>query len=145
MSAMNAVATAVEDEKAAFQLDVEYQHAVKVHDVATIKRIHADDMILVLGNGTVRTGAELEEKPATHADLREAGRDRRHAQGPCLRRYGRSRRAAMAQGHRSRRCALRLQALVQRYLCSHRRALALRLRAGFLAASEGVKSLAVTK
>ena len=58
---MNAVATPVEDEKAVFQLDVEYQHAVKVHDVATIKRIHADDMILVLGNGTVRTGAELEE------------------------------------------------------------------------------------
>jgi ketosteroid isomerase-like protein len=61
MSAMNAVATAVEDEKAVFQLDVEYQHAIKVHDVATIKRIHADDMILVLGNGTVRTGADLEE------------------------------------------------------------------------------------
>lgn len=58
---MNTVATAVEDEKAVFQLDVEYQHAIKVHDVATIKRIHADDMILVLGNGTVRTGAELEE------------------------------------------------------------------------------------
>lgn len=58
---MNAVATAVEDEKAVFQLDVEYQHAIKVHDVAIIKRIHADDMILVLGNGTVRTGAELEE------------------------------------------------------------------------------------
>jgi ketosteroid isomerase-like protein len=61
MSAMNAVATAVEDEKAVFQLDVEYQHAIKVHDVATIKRIHADDMILILGNGTVRTGADLEE------------------------------------------------------------------------------------
>lgn len=58
---MNAVATAVEDEKAVFQPDVEYQQAIKVHDVATIKRIHADDMILVLGNGTVRTGAELEE------------------------------------------------------------------------------------
>jgi ketosteroid isomerase-like protein len=61
MPAMNAVATAVEDQKAVFRLDVEYQHAIKVHDVATIKRIHADDMILVLGNGTVRTGAELEE------------------------------------------------------------------------------------
>ena len=58
---MQAGATAVEDEKAVFQLDVEYQQAIKVHDLATIKRIHADDMILVLGNGTVRTGAELEE------------------------------------------------------------------------------------
>jgi len=59
--AMNAIASPVDDEKAVFQLDVEYQYATKMHDVATIKRIHADDMILVLGNGTVRTGAELEE------------------------------------------------------------------------------------
>ena len=59
--AMNAIASPADDEKAVFQLDVEYQYATKTHDVATIKRIHADDMILVLGNGTVRTGAELEE------------------------------------------------------------------------------------
>jgi ketosteroid isomerase-like protein len=58
---METIATSVSDEKAVFQLDVEYQYAIKTHDVATIKRIHADDMILVLGNGTVRTGAELEE------------------------------------------------------------------------------------
>lgn len=50
-----------EDEKTIAQLDRDYQRAVKNHDLATIKRIHADDMILVLGSGKVMTGAQLED------------------------------------------------------------------------------------
>ena len=69
--AMNAIASPVDDEKAVFQLDVEYQYATKTHDAATIRRIHADDMILVLGNGTVRTGAELEENARKRARVYE--------------------------------------------------------------------------
>ena len=51
-----ALAGPAEDEKTIAQLDTEYQLAVKNHDVAAIVRIHADDMILVLGNGRVVTG-----------------------------------------------------------------------------------------
>ena len=56
-----AIAGPAEDEKTIAELDREYQYAVKVHDVATIERIHADDMILVLGSGRVVTGKELED------------------------------------------------------------------------------------
>ena len=59
--AMTALASPKDDEKTVFDLDVEYQRAVKMNDVATIKRIHADDMILVTGRGKAITGAELEE------------------------------------------------------------------------------------
>jgi uncharacterized protein (TIGR02246 family) len=58
---MNAIASPADDERAVFQLDVEYQKAVKENDVATIRRIHADDMVLVTGRGKAVTGAELEE------------------------------------------------------------------------------------
>ena len=56
-----AIAGPAEDEKTIAELDRQYQYAVKVHDVATIERIHADDMVLVLGSGRVVTGKELEE------------------------------------------------------------------------------------
>jgi ketosteroid isomerase-like protein len=44
------------------QLDRDYQLAIKTNDVATIQRIHADDMILVTGRGTVFRGADIEER-----------------------------------------------------------------------------------
>ena len=56
-----AIAGPAEDEKTIAELDRQYQYAVKVHDLATIERIHADDMILVLGSGKVITGKELED------------------------------------------------------------------------------------
>ena len=40
-------------------LDTEYQAAVGRNDAATMDRILADDFVLVLGNGTVHTKAEL--------------------------------------------------------------------------------------
>ena len=55
------------DEKAVAQLDRDYQRAIKHNDVATIERIHADDMILVLGNGKVVAGRELEERARKRA------------------------------------------------------------------------------
>ena len=50
-----------EDRKAVFNLDVEYQAAVERNDAETMARIHHEDMILVLSNGTVVTGAALEK------------------------------------------------------------------------------------
>jgi uncharacterized protein (TIGR02246 family) len=47
------------DEKAVAALDTEYQAAVEKNDAATMDRILADDFILVLGNGTVITKADL--------------------------------------------------------------------------------------
>jgi ketosteroid isomerase-like protein len=41
------------------QLDTQFQAAVKVNDVEAMERILGDDMILVLGNGTTNTRAEL--------------------------------------------------------------------------------------
>lgn len=49
------------DRKAVYDLDVEYQAAVGRNDVDTIARIHHDKMVLVLSNGTVITGADLEK------------------------------------------------------------------------------------
>ncbi len=40
-------------------LDIEYQAAVKRNDADTMARILADDFVLVLGNGTVHTRADL--------------------------------------------------------------------------------------
>ena len=63
-----------EDEKAVARLDREYQLAIKTHDVATIERIHADDMILVLGSGKVIPGKELEDR-ARKAEVRYEQQD----------------------------------------------------------------------
>ena len=40
-------------------LDTQYQAAVESYDVATMDRILADDFVLVVGNGTVFTKADL--------------------------------------------------------------------------------------
>jgi ketosteroid isomerase-like protein len=50
-----------EDKKAVYQLDVQYQAAVERNDAETMARIHHDEMVLVLSNGTVLTGAQLEK------------------------------------------------------------------------------------
>src|SRR5215475_1857601 len=52
-------ATAPRDADVVAALDTEYQAAVFANDPATMDRILADDFILVLGNGTVHTKAEL--------------------------------------------------------------------------------------
>jgi ketosteroid isomerase-like protein len=48
-----------EDGRSVGRLDVELQAAVKANDVSTIDRILHPDMILILGNGTVVTRAQL--------------------------------------------------------------------------------------
>jgi ketosteroid isomerase-like protein len=53
------LATPSEDAAAVAALDVEYQHAVKVNDDATMARILHEEFILVLGEGTVKTRADL--------------------------------------------------------------------------------------
>ena len=46
-------------------LDTEYQAAVKRNDAETMGRILADDFVLVLGNGTTYTRADLLESART--------------------------------------------------------------------------------
>jgi ketosteroid isomerase-like protein len=50
-----------QDRKAVYDLDVEYQAAVERNDAGTMARIHHGNMVLVLSNGTVVTGAQLEK------------------------------------------------------------------------------------
>ena len=49
------------DRKAVAALDTEYQAAVERNDAATIERIHHPEMVLVLSNGTVLTGRQIEQ------------------------------------------------------------------------------------
>jgi uncharacterized protein (TIGR02246 family) len=62
MSAASAAASPADDEKTVAQLDREYQYAVKTNDAATAARIHADDMVLVIGRGTVFSGKDIEAR-----------------------------------------------------------------------------------
>ncbi len=48
-----------DDAKAVGALDTEYQAAVERNDAATMEKILADDMVLVVGKGTVSTKADL--------------------------------------------------------------------------------------
>jgi ketosteroid isomerase-like protein len=54
-----AFAAPADDAKAVADLDTRYQKAVKDNDVATMDAILLDDFILVTGNGTVYTKADL--------------------------------------------------------------------------------------
>jgi len=51
-----------EDRSTVAALDIQYQAAVERNDAETIARIHHENMILVLSNGTVITGAQLEQR-----------------------------------------------------------------------------------
>jgi ketosteroid isomerase-like protein len=57
-----AVASAQEDKKTVAALDIQYQDAVEKNDAETMGRIHHENMILVLSNGTVLTGSFLEKR-----------------------------------------------------------------------------------
>ena len=50
-----------DDRKAVYSLDIQYQAAVERNDAETMSRIHHENMTLVLSNGTVITGAQLEQ------------------------------------------------------------------------------------
>lgn len=50
-----------DDKKAVAALDTEYQAAVERNDAAVIERIHHPEMTLVLSNGTVIPGRQLEQ------------------------------------------------------------------------------------
>ena len=50
-----------DDKKAVAVLDIQYQAAVERNDAATMAQIHHEDMTLVLSNGTVVTGKQLEQ------------------------------------------------------------------------------------
>ena len=55
----HAGAVPADDKKTVADLDTEYQAAVKANDAATMDRILADDFILVDGDGTVSSKADL--------------------------------------------------------------------------------------
>lgn len=50
------------DKRAVAALDTEYQAAVEKNDADTMHRIHHENMVLVLSNGTVLSGAFLEQR-----------------------------------------------------------------------------------
>jgi uncharacterized protein (TIGR02246 family) len=54
-----AAGSRADDEKAVAALDTEYQAAVERNDADAMARILADDMVLVVGKGTVYTKADL--------------------------------------------------------------------------------------
>jgi len=57
---MNAASMSVSNvEKLIFDLDTQYQRAVKMNDAATMDRILADDFVLVTGRGKTYTKADL--------------------------------------------------------------------------------------
>lgn len=58
-SATAALATPDEDRQAVAALDTAYQDAVARNDAETMARILHDDMVVILGNGTVETRADL--------------------------------------------------------------------------------------
>ena len=51
-----------DDRKAVADLDTQYQAAVERNDAETMAKIHHENMTLVLSNGTVITGATLEQR-----------------------------------------------------------------------------------
>ena len=53
--------TVDQDRKAVAALDTEYQAAVERNDAVTMARVHHENMILVLSNGTVVTGKQIEQ------------------------------------------------------------------------------------
>lgn len=59
---MAAAADAEADRRAVYELDVQYQAAVERNDAATIERIHHPAMTLVLSNGTVVPGTQIEQR-----------------------------------------------------------------------------------
>jgi len=59
LSATGAAATPDEDRQAIAALDTAYQAAVARNDAETMARILHDDMVVILGNGTVETRADL--------------------------------------------------------------------------------------
>ena len=54
-----AIASSADDQKAVSTLDAQYQTAVKLNDAVTMDRILADDFILVEGDGSIQTKADL--------------------------------------------------------------------------------------
>ena len=54
-----AIASSADDQKAVSTLDAQYQAAVKVNDAVTMDHILADDFILVEGDGSIQTKADL--------------------------------------------------------------------------------------
>jgi ketosteroid isomerase-like protein len=66
-----ASATAPDDAAAVARLDVQYQLAVKRNDAKTMTRILLDDFVLVTGNGTVYSKADLLKQADTKTSTYE--------------------------------------------------------------------------
>jgi ketosteroid isomerase-like protein len=59
LAASTLASNPAEDRRILSEMDVAYQAAVKVNDAETMDRILHDDFVLVLGDGTVHTKADL--------------------------------------------------------------------------------------
>ena len=71
--AISSPAAGQDDRAMVAALDTEYQAAVRANDAATMDRILADDFVLVLGNGTTASKADLlkEARDKTYAYERQ--------------------------------------------------------------------------
>jgi hypothetical protein len=71
-SSMETQAThSITDESILAALDIEYQAVVQNNDAGTMDRILADDFVLIIGNGTVFTKADLLQEAVEKACIYE--------------------------------------------------------------------------
>jgi ketosteroid isomerase-like protein len=71
LAAVTAHASSTDAKQVVAELDTEYQAAVKVNDAQAMERILAENMTLVLGNGTTNTRAELLQEARDEAYVYE--------------------------------------------------------------------------
>ena len=85
MSTSSAIAASGDDDaKTVAALDLQYQAAVKANDAATIKRLLADDMVLVTGKGSVFKKADF----VREAEKKELIYERQDISDQVVRVYG---------------------------------------------------------
>ena len=112
-------ASSGEDAKTVAALDTKYQAAVKANDATTMDQILADDLVLVTGRGKVYSKAGLidsaRKKEVTYESQdEEPGLQKIRAWGATA-----VVTALLMDQVGSRRQTSRLQAMVQRHLCSY--------------------------
>ena len=119
-----------------------YQAAVERNDAEAMARILLDDFVLVVGNGTVYTKADLLQSARAKEfvwehQVEDPGTQKVRVWGDTAVGDGQ----ALAERH-ERRQADRQEALVQRHLRSHEERVALCVRPGFAGSAAGSVTLA---
>jgi Domain of unknown function (DUF4440) len=130
-----------DDEKAVAALDTEYQAAVEKNDATKMDRILADDFVLVTGRGVSYVKADLLKEARSKKVTYEHQEDSQQR----VRVWGGYRgcdRSPVGEGDGGRQI-VRLQAMVQRHLRPHTWRLALRIRPGIAAITQGTTQMTI--